>query len=468
MRMDDLDGLRAALPPGAVSTHHGELAARARDRWALALLREVRGDRVAPPAAIAWPSDAGQVAAISAWAEKTGAAVVVRGCGTGRAGGAQAVARSVLVDTTRMNRVLAVDDVSQVVRAQAGIRCSELEAVLGERGLTLGLAGAARARGTLGGWIAGAGGVEGVLGLEVVLAGGGTLRLPEGPGPASGPDLRGLMAGSEGLYGVITEASMALRRAPGELAWEVFRPHSFDAGLSLAREVAQRPFRALLLRLLDPSGAGMRFAAFGEGHRPLLLTAFDGGAPGMEAERFELRQVAKEFGARPLDRDLAEHWWSHPGDDDDRYEGVMGAERTLGTGVVSDTLVVSSLWRTLPRVYEDVRGALQDRAETVGALLERVSTAGGSLAFDFVVRAEDDRRAERAYLEAWDGAAAVARERGGTLGGEGVGLASVDRLAAEMGEAGTSAAVRIRRALDPRGIMNPGKVLPPTGYDGPP
>jgi alkyldihydroxyacetonephosphate synthase len=467
--LDDLDGLRACLPAGAVSTHHGELAARAHDRWALALLREVRGDRVAPPAAIAWPSDASQVAAVLAWAEETGTAVVVRGGGTGRAGGAQAVARSVLLDTSRMSRVLAVDDVSQVVRAQAGIRCAELEAQLSERGLTLGVDGAARAPGTLGGWIAGAGRGDGVpLGVEVVLAGGATIRMPEGPEWASGPDLRRLVAGSEGAYGVVTEASVSLRRAPAELAWEVFRPHSFDAGLSLVREIAQRPFRAVVLRLFDPSGAGMRFAAFGEGHRPLLLTGFDGGAPASEAERFELRQLAREFGARPLGRELADHWWAHPLDDDDRYAAVMGSERALGRGVVADSLEVSSLWRTLPRAYEDVRGALLDRAEAVGARLERASPAGGSLVFDFVIRAEDDRRAERAYLEAWDGAAAVARDRGGTLGGEGVGLASVHRLAAELGEAGAATSARIRRAFDPRGVMNPGKVLPPTGYDGPP
>jgi FAD/FMN-containing dehydrogenase len=465
--MDDLEGLTALLPPGAVSTHHGELGARASDRWALALLREVRGDRVAPPAAVVWPTGTKEVSAVLSWAADRGVAVVTRGGGTGRAGGAQAAPRSILLETTRMNRVLGVDEVSQVVRAEAGVRLSDLEDAALARGLSLGPPPDEAGHATLGGWLAG--GVpraaDRIVGLEVVLPGGDVLRTLEAPARAPGPDLARLLAGSEGTFGVITEAAMSLRRAPAEVVWEVLRPHSFDAGVSLARELAQRPFRWLVLRLFDPGGAGARFAAFGEGHRPLLMVAMDRAAPAVEAERFELRLLAKEFGARGLERDLADHWWSHRDDDELRYDGVMGAERTLGTGVVADSVMVSSLWRTLPRVYEEVRGALLGRAESVGSFLDGATSSGASLTFDFVVRASDDRAAEREYLSAWDAAAAAARAGGGTLSGEGVGVVGVGVFAEQLGPEAVAALQRLKGAFDPRGVMNPGKMMTPPGYD---
>src|SRR4029453_11357420 len=241
------------------------------------------------------------------WAADRGVSVVTRGGGTGRAGGAQAVPRSILLETTRMNRVLAVDEVSQVVRAEAGVRLPDLEDAAVAPGLKLGRPPDGSGHATRGGWLSGGSrwAVDRLVGLELVLPGGDVVRTPEVPVRPPGPDLARLVAGSEGTFAVITEATMALRRAPAEMAWEVVRPHSFDAGLSLAREIAQRPFRWLVLRLLDPGAAGARFAPFGEGHRPLLMVAMDGGAPAVEAERFELRRLAKEFGARPLERDLA-------------------------------------------------------------------------------------------------------------------------------------------------------------------
>src|SRR5712691_10173316 len=102
----------------------------ARDRWALALLREARGDRVPPPAAAVFPASTEEVQAVLAWASETGWAVVVRGGGSGVAGGAEATRRSIVLDTSRLDRILAIDEISQSVQAQAGVRGDELEAAL--------------------------------------------------------------------------------------------------------------------------------------------------------------------------------------------------------------------------------------------------------------------------------------------------------------------------------------------------
>src|SRR6266516_3357793 len=130
-----LEALIARLPSGTVSTHPGEVAAHAHDRWALALLREARGDRVAPPAAVVFATTTEQVAITLAWAQETGVPVVPRGGGTGLAGGAEAIKHSVVIDTSHMDRILGIDEVSQVARAEAGVRIAALDRALQPHGL---------------------------------------------------------------------------------------------------------------------------------------------------------------------------------------------------------------------------------------------------------------------------------------------------------------------------------------------
>src|SRR5207245_6480567 len=211
--MDALDSLTSLLPSGALCTHHGELALHARDRWALVLLREVRGDRVPPPAALAFPKSTQEVSTILRWAQETGTPVVPRGGATGLRGGTEAVKRSVVVDLSRMNRILGIDDVSHTVTAEAGVRGGDLEAALAKRSLTTGHDLASVELSTVGGWIAsgsvgatsaGYGSIEDlVIGLTVVLAGGDVLELKALPRASAGPDLRRLFVGSEGTLGVI-------------------------------------------------------------------------------------------------------------------------------------------------------------------------------------------------------------------------------------------------------------------------
>jgi alkyldihydroxyacetonephosphate synthase len=471
---DRLESLIERLPSGTVSTHHGELATHARDRWALALLQEVRGDRVAPGVALVFPKSTAEVAIVLEWAGETGTPVVPRGGGTGLSGGAQAVVRGVVLDLSRMNRVLAIDDVSQTVEVQAGARGGDLEAEVRRRGLTLGHDPVSIHMATVGGWVAAATAgmtVPGhgragdrVVGLTAVLADGTVVRTAGvgGGGGAPGPDLRRVIAGSEGTLAVVTEATLALARAPKDVVWDSFRPGSFEAGLSLAREITQQPFRPLVVRLLDAAEAAWQFSAFGLGDTPMLFVGFDAGAPAVEAERFELRRMAKELGARGLGNELAEHWWDHRHDGFEWYEGVMGPERTEGSGVVVDQFDVGAVWRRLPRLYEDLRGILLDHAETVGCLLDDPGETGGSLLLRFTIRAPDDREAERRYRAAWGEAGAAALAAGGVLGPvHGAGLLKAGFMPTQLGDGATELLRRMKAALDPAGILNPGKLLGP-------
>ena len=349
--MDALDSLIAALPGGTVSTHHGELAVHARDRWALAVLRDRRGDRVPPAVALAFPKSTEDVAVILRWAEETGTPVVTRGGATGRSGGAQAVKHSIVVDLSRMNRIVSIDDVSQTVTVEAGVRGNELEAALARRGLTTGHDVGLMELSTVGGWIASASagtasagyGTVGdlLIGLTVALPGGAVLEARAVPRTGAGPDLRRLFIGSEGILGIITLATLRASRLPTGLSWEAFRPQSFETGAALVREIMQRGYHPLVIQLMDGAEAASAIQAAHYEGGALVVVGFDTAGPAADTRRMELKALARDLGARPVGADAAESWWDH------RHDGAeaAGEAGALGPGAIADSFDVAAVWR---------------------------------------------------------------------------------------------------------------------------
>jgi alkyldihydroxyacetonephosphate synthase len=200
--------LVSRLPDGTVRTDAETLRERAIDSWSLALLRRVRGDELPVPAAVVFPACTQEVATVLAWASETSTAVIPRGAGSGVCGGAQAETRSVVLDLSRMNKIIDIDLVSQTISVEAGLRGDQLEQALAEHGLTAGLYPQSIAISTVGGWIAassagqastGFGAIEDVLlGLTAVLPSGEILRCR--PVPQPGPGCHHVALGHPGKF----------------------------------------------------------------------------------------------------------------------------------------------------------------------------------------------------------------------------------------------------------------------------
>jgi alkyldihydroxyacetonephosphate synthase len=470
--VDSLDLLARRLPDDAVTTDAEILRDRAIDSWALALLRRVRGDELPVPAAVVFPASTEDVATVLAWSSEVGMAVIPRGGGSGVCGGAVADAGSIVLDLSRMNQVIAVDPVSQVVRAEAGVRGDQLEDALAPHGLTVGHYPQSIAISTVGGWIAassagqastGFGAIEDVLlGLVAVLPQGGILRCRPVPRSAAGPDLRRLLVGSEGTLAVVTEATLACRARPHGWQWLVFGWPSFAALADGLREAVRAETGAAVMRGYDETDAQLAFGALGHAGGCVGMLGFPAGLPGLDARKELAADVVRQAGSSgELDASYGDHWWQHRNDAVDTYAAIMGPDRAFGPGVIVDTFEVAGLWSAVPRLYAGIRGALAAHAQAVGCHLSHLYPSGSSLYFTFLVSGADDRDAEARYLAAWDDAVRRCAAAGGTLTHHhGVGRLKAAFLAAELGQAGTEVLTRIKAALDPDRIMNPGVLLP--------
>jgi len=476
--VDPIDVLAGRLPAGAVTTDPGILRDRAIDSWALALLRRVRGDDLPVPAPVVFPACTEEVAAVLAWAGEARVAVIPRGGGSGVCGGAAAEAGSIVLDLSRMNEVTGVDPVSRAVQAEAGVRGDQLEDVLAPHGLTTGHYPQSIASSTVGGWIAassagqastGFGAIEDVLlGCTAVLPDGGILRCHPVPRSAAGPDLRRLLVGSEGTLAVVTEATLACRARPAGWDWLVFGFPTFPQLAGGLRDVVRAETGAAVIRGYDEADAQLSFGALGHAGGCVGMLGFPAGSedPAALAALEARKQLASSVAARAgssgeLDAVYGEHWWQHRYDAVGTYARIMGPERAFGPGVIVDTFEVAGLWSAVPRLYAGIRGVLAAHSQAVLCHLSHLYPSGSSLYFTFLIGGTDDRDAETRYLAAWHDAVRSCAAAGGTLTHHhGVGRLKAAFLPGELGEAGMDVLKKIKAALDPAHIMNPGALLP--------
>jgi len=465
-----ISGLETAIDPSRILTDSASLAARSRDWWPLARIRERNGKFVLP-AAVVLPQTAEEIAAVVRWARSSKTALIPRGGGSGVSGGALAEQNAVIVDMSGMAEVIDLDMESNVVHAQAGIVGADLEKNLARSGLTIGHYPQSMNLSTVGGWIAAAGAGQAtpgygliedrVVGMRVVLGTGAIVELEPRPRSAAGPDLRRLMIGSDGSLGIVTDAHLVCSPKRAGFSWHAFSAADFGDCLAFARTVRWDRIEPTILRGWDPVDAESGFASFDHGAVPVILVGFDLALPGLEDRIERVKSIAAGLGARNLSNTYGQFWWDHRLDAVQSFEDILGPTRALGDGAMLDTLEVAGLWSQLPRLYRDIRNALAPHTGKVGCHFSHVYSSGAALYYTFTLQAGDDEGLEDLYWQAWDAAIAACRNAGGTISHHhGMGRLKARYAEREFGHEGMTVLRDIKRALDPDGIMNPGALIP--------
>jgi alkyldihydroxyacetonephosphate synthase len=460
--------LADALPAGRVATSDIERRSHAHDYWALEAIHDVAGRPVDPPECVVYPESTAEVATILGIADRMRAPVVPFGLGSGVCGGVRPGRRGIVVDTTRMGRLLDASSESMTAVAQAGLNGAECERLLGERGLTLGHFPQSIARSTVGGWVATRasgqlstryGNIEDlVLALEVVLAGGRVLRTFPAPRAATGPDLRTLFLGSEGTLGIVTEVQLKVSPKPSWKEGFAARLTRWEDGLEISRELLQAGWRPAVLRLYDGIEAARNFGDWISAETPLLLVMSEGTSAMSGALQIEIdaaRAACARRGGEILGDAPLQHWLAN-------RNHVPSWEQLLRNGLVIDTIELASTWDRIDRLYD----AVTERIRAVPGILAASGhtshgyTTGVNIYFTFAGSAKDPVEQERIYVAAWTAAMEASIACGATISHHhGIGRVRRDWLPRELGDVGMAILRAIKQALDPNGIMNPGVLL---------
>jgi alkyldihydroxyacetonephosphate synthase len=443
------------------------------------LLRIRTGQADDAPDAIVLPASHDEVVAVLSACGDHRLAVVPFGGGTSVVGGLEPTRGGfggvIALDLRRMDRLLAVDPVSRTATLQPGLRGPQAESLLAEHGFELGHLPQSFEYATVGGFAAARSSGQAsagygrfdemVVGLTVATPV-GTLELGRAPMSAAGPDLRQLVLGSEGAFGVITSVTVRVHPVPEQKVYEGWRFGSFAGALTALRRLAQDGPLPTVLRLSDetetlvglakPESVG---ADLSSSAGCLVVTGYEGAAAEVTARREAATAVLRECGAQSLGPEPGEGWLHG------RYSGPYLRDALLDVGALAETLETATFWSNLPELYDAVRAALtaaltdQGTPPLVLCHISHVYAAGASLYFTVVSAQADDPLAQWRRAKAAANDAIVAT--GGTISHHhAVGADHRDWFAREIGPVGVEILRAVKARLDPDGILNPGILVP--------
>ncbi|GAA3088096.1 FAD-binding oxidoreductase [Streptosporangium carneum] len=470
-----LDELRAAVGADHVRSDDETRVRHTRGKSTPDLMRMRAGDGSQAPDAVVLPGSHADVLEVLRVCAAHRVAVVPFGGGTSVVGGLvadrQGFSGVVALDLGRLDRLVSVDAESMVAEMEPGLRAPRAEELLAGHGLTLGHFPQSFEYATLGGFAAarssgqasaGYGRFDDMVVGMTVATPRGTLDLGRAPRSAAGPDLRQVILGSEGAFGVITSLRLRVRRAPAERRYEGWRFASFPEGTAALRRLAQEGPLPTVLRLSDETETMVGLArpeeigALAADAGCLVIAGYEGGE--VAALRERVAAVLSGSGGVCLGADPGESW-AHG-----RYSAPYLRDSLLAAGATVETLETAGFWSALPGLYDAVRLSLHASlgSPLVMCHVSHVYETGASLYFTVVTAQSDDPVAQWETAKNAAGEAIVAA--GGTISHHhGVGRDHRGPYAAEVGELGVEILRGIKERLDPGGILNPGVLVPPEG-----
>jgi alkyldihydroxyacetonephosphate synthase len=411
----------------------------------------------------------------------------VRGGGTSVTHGVSQIPKGcIVVNITRMNRLLTINHTGQYITAQTGILGPHLEEHLNSKGLTLGHFPQSFEYSCLGGWIATRGAGQNstlygkiedmIMGLKVATGGGTTLEIKPAPARATGPDLVHIFSGSEGALGIITEATLRVWPVPSARKFSGFFFRSFEEGINAYKEFIQAGFRPAILRLSDESETYFNMKAssvmhdppkdpsyiqrivlkylerrgFSEGKQCLGIMVLEGHPDLVSTTRKRAVSYAKKYSGFHLRASPVKQWYNT------RFETPFLRDSIVDHGILLETFETAITWDKLMPLYNAVQKALLSECPMIWTHGSHFYINGANLYFTVLAPQEEGNeipqfhRIRKKVLDAF-------LANGGTLSHHhGIGRSFNAWLPEEIGPSGMALLKVMKENLDPNGIMNPG------------
>jgi len=447
------------LGESRVATDKKTLDQYSHDVWPVSLLQQQQNLHPNRPEIVVRVNDVAQVGIVLALARESGSALTPRGLGSSVTGQALPVRGGIVLDMSAIRGEPELDEMNLIVTVPAGTRGSDLEAWLEERGFTSNFFPQSLMRSSVGGWIATRatgqlssryGGIEeAAVRYTVILSDGSVMSVGQNPRAAVGPDLKELFLGSEGAFGIVLDVSLKVyRRSPATIS-EAWLLPNVQAGLTALREIYQSGIRPSLMRLYDPTEARYALEDFTSTKCALFLS--HEGLPAIaSAEHEESQRILETLGARSLGADPVDSWYER------RFDFSAVEELLAEDGGYAETIEVAHLWTGIEELYSALTEALAPLADEVLGHFSHVYLQGISLYVILLGRADNNREASKRLNQIWQTAMQVTTDLGGELSHHhGAGLARQEFIRENLGKQYQLIA-RLKGALDPAGILNPG------------
>jgi alkyldihydroxyacetonephosphate synthase len=491
----DLEG--AVGGPTFVSTDRLDRVVHARGKSLRDLIRQRRGEFARVPDVVVWPGDEDEVAAVMHAALDADAVVIPFGGGTSISGSLEAPedeARTIIsVDLRRLDRVLEIDSIARLARVQAGVFGPDLERQLNERGWTFGHFPDSFTHSTLGGWIATRssgmqsdryGDISDLTRAVRVVTPKGLLVTRPVPSTSTGPSVREMVLGSEGRLGVITEATVHVRRTPAKRVILGYVFPGWAEALMAMRDIAASEADVSVTRVSDAYETRFSFATRKD---PTALDRVKSAGlktyltrrRGYEVDDMCLSFIGYEGSERHVDRQrrfvgriVARHGGlcigAGPGDlyDQKKFDTPYIRDFLLDRGAIADVSETSAPWSALYPLYDAVTREARAAFAALrvkGYIMCHLSHsyhAGACLYFTFAIKPNAHDEPLDQYWRVKSAIQQAFVDNGATLSHHhAVGTEHAQWLEDDISAPGVTMLRALFDGIDPKRNLNPGKIV---------
>lgn len=460
---DAVATMELALSDLDYSTARGELDAAAKDWWPISGKWSEEEATLHRPVAVVRARSEDEIVTTLKAASTSQFPVIARGAGSGVVGGVIGDGGHVSLDLSAMKRVITVDVERREVVVEAGKLAGELEEELNAKGLTLGHYPQSLYLASVGGLVATRssgtfsnkyGGIEDLLtGLRVVMADGSTTEFRSVPRSATGPCLLPMFIGSEGTLGVISQVTLRVFPMPETRTFGGFTFPSFASAVDAVNECYRRHVVPAVLRIYDEIEAQGLYGRVGmKQDLPLLIVGHDGASAIVEAERKLMLEVAEAHGGKWVGNEIGEAWEKH------RFHAQWLIDGNDGPSKMADAIEIAAAWPDIMPLFDEVKEKASSLCTVLMAHMSHFYSTGGAIYFIFTVEDASGEAARTRYSRIWDDILRITLKHNGSISHHhGVGTIRADRLAEDLGSA-HQLLQTVKTALDPAGMLNPGKL----------
>lgn len=384
--------------------------------------------------------------------------------------------RTIYLDGAPMDKILCIDEENMMATVQCGVPLCVLEDKVNELGLTTGHCPQSQPMAYFGGLVATRsigqfstyyGGIEDmVCGMEGVLPNGEIFRIRPVPRRAAGPDLRHLVIGAEGTIAFMTEVTVKLFPYYPEEMWKGgYIIESFQKGIDAIREIMAKGYKPSVVRLYDKADADENYGSVNlKEKEAFMFFSVEGPKEVTQVHGEAIDRIAKFHGAKYIGTKAVDHWFKTRNDWCKTIGREVEAQKFREDHIMYSTLEVCADWSEIKEVYEEVM-------ETVPAKVQNLTMFGGHVSHSYIngtniyfvynLKNEVPSNASREMYQVIQNICdiLVKYKTATVVHHHGVGKVRVGYTKRELGTS-----YQLLRALkdtfDPRGIMNPGCLLP--------